>query len=84
MRTIVPKIGTTGFIIGHRLISDDTWKRTYPQNIYGKVIDHVKIYVRGKCIGINLLIRCTYKKRGKTKVEHYHLKTEIMYFKPLQ
>jgi len=75
----LPPIGCMGYITGHPMTSENVWRRTYPQNIYGKVIKHVRGLANTKC----LLVRCIYKYKNETKAKHFHLKIAAKYFQSI-
>lgn len=38
--TKILPIGTWGFITGNRLINEKDWKENFPQNIFGRIVEH--------------------------------------------
>lgn len=70
----LPKIGTWGFIIGDKRISEEKWKESFPSNFFGKVIGYITKFNRKQ-----LIIRC-YRKNKNGKVYHPHLYVEKKYF----
>lgn len=66
-------IGKWGFVTGHKMIDENVWLRSFPQNWFGKIIGYKKHK------GFEL--RC-YRKKRKNEPRHPHLYCEIKYFKP--
>ena len=75
----MPKIGDWGFVTGSDRIADTAWKRSFPNDWFGKVIDIKVRYssLSGTKFPPIIVLRC-YRKGTKP-----HLNTNKKYFKPL-
>jgi len=68
----LPEIGEWVFITGSRQISDEKWKQSFPQNIFGKVIGYE---TRMRCKYV--MVRCYMKSRSRDRRKiQTHIRTE--------
>jgi len=70
-------VGDYVFITGHHRISEEMWKKIYPQNIFGKIIETRQRYSQfdGRKLPIKFVIR------ARAKGEKVHLERTIKYLK---
>ena len=76
MKTL-PEIGEWVFITGSSQISDEKWKQSFPQNIFGRVIGYQKRF-NGRVTYV--MVRCYMKSRSRDRRNiQTHIKAEKKY-----
>jgi hypothetical protein len=71
------KVGDFGFIVGSKLMTDEKWRSSFPNNWFGKIIDIRVRYspLNGKKLEPKIIVRC-YRKGSRP-----HMVTSEKYFK---
>jgi hypothetical protein len=75
-KEILP-IGTWGFINGNRLIDEKSWKRNFPQGIFGKIVEHEvnrNILYKGTYYIVRVYVGSARRKNGCWKHQRVHPK----------
>jgi len=70
-------IGTWGFIDGNRLIDEKSWKKNFPQGIFGKIVEHEvnrNILYKGTYYMVRVYVGADRRKNGNWKHQRVHPK----------
>lgn len=73
------KIGDWAFVTGSQRISPEMWKRSFPNDWFGKIIDIQPMRLGSRVKYYTL--RCYRKKRKDDSQKHPHLKTTKQFIK---